>query len=42
MTFQTIATNAAEGETVFLDTVTLRPGEAVADHTLRMSPLDGT
>ncbi|GGC73037.1 hypothetical protein [Haloferax sulfurifontis] len=40
-TLQTVATRAAEGETVFLGTVTLRPDETVVDHTLRVPPLDG-
>ncbi|WP_049967879.1 hypothetical protein [Haloferax prahovense] len=40
-TLETVATNAAEGETVFLGTVTLRPDETVVDHTLRVPPLDG-
>ncbi|ELZ65612.1 hypothetical protein C458_13443 [Haloferax sp. ATCC BAA-644] len=40
-TLQTVATNAAEGETVFLGTVTLRPDETVVDHPLRVPPLDG-
>ncbi|ADE02733.1 hypothetical protein [Haloferax volcanii] len=40
-TLQTVATNAAEGETMFLGTVTLRPDETVVDHTLRVPPLDG-
>ncbi|EMA04658.1 hypothetical protein [Haloferax denitrificans] len=40
-TLQTVATRAAEGETVFLGTVTLRPDETVVDHSLRVPPLDG-
>ncbi|KTG27158.1 hypothetical protein [Haloferax profundi] len=37
---RTIATEAPEGETVFLGTVTLRPDETLVDHTLRPPSFD--
>ncbi|KAB1194059.1 hypothetical protein GJR96_11670 [Haloferax sp. MBLA0076] len=37
---RTIATEATEGETVLLGTVTLRPDETLVDHTLRPPSFD--
>ncbi|AFK20595.1 hypothetical protein E6P09_12155 [Haloferax mediterranei ATCC 33500] len=37
---RTIATNAPEGETVFLGTVSLQPDKTVVDHSLRVPSFD--
>ncbi|ELZ93025.1 hypothetical protein C440_12026 [Haloferax mucosum ATCC BAA-1512] len=41
-TLQTIATNAPEGETVFLGTVSLLPDETVVSHSLRVPAFENS